>query len=210
MEVAQETVRQPTARAISKMKTKEGVLRAARELFSTQEYESVTTRGVAEKAGMSTGAMFANFENKADLFAAVLGQAVEERRKLIEISMEEAEDSAEEALLAIFSAAYTFHYEQRTLSSSLMAALWMRYPDEVLARATSEMRKQDSLFIHQALWKGAEKGKFHAKLALDMDLVADTLHALLLSQQFLCMAGHTLAIHKVHAQIKLVLGTLSK
>ena len=54
-------VRMPTRRALAKQQTRAKVLAAARELFGAQGYEGATIRDIAAAAGMSTGAVFANF-----------------------------------------------------------------------------------------------------------------------------------------------------
>lgn len=60
-------------RQLAKAATREKVLQAARTLWAEPgSYERGTIRQIAEAAGMSTGAIFANFKNKADLWAAAL------------------------------------------------------------------------------------------------------------------------------------------
>lgn len=60
-------------RQLAKAATREKVLKAARELWAEPgSYERGTIRQIAKAAGMSTGAIFANFKDKADLWAAAL------------------------------------------------------------------------------------------------------------------------------------------
>lgn len=55
----------------AKAATREKVLQAAREMWAEPgSYERGTIRQIAEAAGMSTGAIFANFKGKAELWAA--------------------------------------------------------------------------------------------------------------------------------------------
>lgn len=55
----------------AKAATREKVLKAAREMWAEPgSYERGTIRQIAEAAGMSTGAIFANFNGKAELWAA--------------------------------------------------------------------------------------------------------------------------------------------
>ena len=73
IEVAGETqVRVPTRRALAKQQTRTKVLAAARRLFSEAGYEGATIRDIAAEAGMSTGAVFANFTDKSDLFREIM------------------------------------------------------------------------------------------------------------------------------------------
>lgn len=57
----------------SKASTRLRVLSAAALLFEEVGYEAATIRKIAKGAGMSTGAVFANFRDKADLFFAIYG-----------------------------------------------------------------------------------------------------------------------------------------
>ena len=55
-------------------RTRAALLEAARALIREKGYEQTTLEDVAERAGMTTGAIYGNFKNRADLFIA-LGQA---------------------------------------------------------------------------------------------------------------------------------------
>lgn len=55
----------------AKARTRTRVLTAARALFEAQGYARATIREIATAAGMSTGAVFANFEDKDALWSAV-------------------------------------------------------------------------------------------------------------------------------------------
>ena len=50
------------------------VLEAARELFDQRGYERVSTREIAEHAGVTQAALFRHFGTKADLFVEAVGQ----------------------------------------------------------------------------------------------------------------------------------------
>ncbi|RZJ84118.1 MAG: TetR/AcrR family transcriptional regulator, partial [Brevundimonas sp.] len=58
-------------RQAAKIRTREKVLEAASQLFAERGYDAATIRDIAKAAGMSTGAVFANFQDKAELFEAV-------------------------------------------------------------------------------------------------------------------------------------------
>ena len=60
-------------RADARAATIERTLSAARALFSTTDYHSVTIRVLAKRMGMSTGAIFANFTGKEDLYRQAMG-----------------------------------------------------------------------------------------------------------------------------------------
>jgi len=58
-------------RQAAKVRTRQKVLDAARGLFAERGYDAATIRDIAKGAGMSTGAVFANFQDKNELFEAV-------------------------------------------------------------------------------------------------------------------------------------------
>ncbi len=60
-------------RQLAKARTAANVLRAARGGFEIQGYEKATIRSIAKAAGMSTGAVFANYADKAELYQAAFG-----------------------------------------------------------------------------------------------------------------------------------------
>lgn len=67
-------LRRQNRRDLAKAKTMKKVMDAATDLFAAEGgYESATIRSIATASGMSTGAIFANFDDKADLYRAIHG-----------------------------------------------------------------------------------------------------------------------------------------
>ncbi|MGX1745058.1 MULTISPECIES: helix-turn-helix domain-containing protein [unclassified Brevundimonas] len=61
-------------RQASKVATREKLLHTARVLWApTGSYEPVTIRDIAAAAGMSTGAIFANWQGKEELWREAMG-----------------------------------------------------------------------------------------------------------------------------------------
>lgn len=60
-------------RAQAKAKTRAHILATAKALFLEKGYHSTTMRDVAKAAGMSTGAIFANWEGKDALYREIYG-----------------------------------------------------------------------------------------------------------------------------------------
>lgn len=54
-----------------RQRTRAALLEAARELVRERGYEGTTLRDVAERAGMTSGAIYGNFRNREDLFLAL-------------------------------------------------------------------------------------------------------------------------------------------
>ena len=112
-------------RQAAKVRTRQKVLEAARALFAERGYEQATIRDIAKVAGMSTGAVFANFQDKAELFEAVLS---EDLLKLAETmrTAAAAETSLRARLLAALTAGYHGSLEQLPLVQAVVARSWFQ------------------------------------------------------------------------------------
>ncbi len=114
-----------TRRALAKQRTRERVLSAARRLFTERGYEGATIRDIAQAAGMSTGAVFASFSDKSELFDEILTADYE----VIYAQMKQASVAAasvEEGVIGMFAVAYGFHVEQLPLLQASIAVSWTR------------------------------------------------------------------------------------
>ncbi len=115
--------RAPTRRALAKQQTRLKVLAAARRLFSEQGYEGATIRDIAATAGMSTGAVFANFTDKSDLFREIMADDMD----ALLADMREAAArgrGVEDVLLKIFMAGYTFYKSRLQLARAAFSVSW--------------------------------------------------------------------------------------
>lgn len=121
-------------RQAAKVRTRQKVLDAARSLFAERGYEPATIRDIAKGAGMSTGAVFANFQDKAELFEAVLS---EDMIKLAEtMKAGAAEGSVRDRLLGALGAAYHASMEQLPLVQAVVARSWFQpHAAEMRSRA---------------------------------------------------------------------------
>jgi AcrR family transcriptional regulator len=114
----------PTSlRAQSKLKTRRRVLDAARQLFMERGYEAATIRDIASQAGLSTGAVFASFVDKTDLFNTVMA---EDFQRQVDHLREAAKPDAkvEDAVLSVFEAGYRFHGAQLPLLQAAVSLSW--------------------------------------------------------------------------------------
>ncbi len=60
------------SRAQSKERNRQKILDSAMTLFRERGYEAATLRDIARGAGLSTGALFANFNDKTEIFLTVI------------------------------------------------------------------------------------------------------------------------------------------
>lgn len=165
-----------TRRALAKQQTREKVLQSARDLFIERGYEGATIRDIARAAGMSTGAVFASFTDKTELFDAILN---DDFAALVE-PMQDAvigAANAREALVGMFGAAYRVHAHQLPLIQAALAASWTRTPEAERLRRES-MRPIRSLVL-EVLERGVERGELAAKF--DLRVIAELLWDLFLA-----------------------------
>jgi len=113
-------------RQAAKVRTRQKVLDAARRLFAERGYEPATIRDIAKGAGMSTGAVFANFQDKAELFEAVLATDMVQLAETMKAAAAETQGSVRSRLLAALSAGYHGSLEQLPLVQAVIARSWFQ------------------------------------------------------------------------------------
>jgi AcrR family transcriptional regulator len=81
--------------------TRGKLLRVGRDLFARRGYNDVSTEEIVRRAGVTRGALYHHFEDKRDLFAAVVEQVEQDvMQKVAEAALAE-EDSWEQQRVAI-------------------------------------------------------------------------------------------------------------
>lgn len=153
-------------RAQAKLRTRKALVSAAKALFTAHGYAEATVRGIARATGMSTGAVFANFEDKADLFAEVLAND----HNALNASLHEAAAGQSDlvgALLAMYGRAYDFHLAQLPLFQSAQAFSWLESAHRDRAEA-SEAPGLTSSLIAAAVARGELPADFDVELAADL------------------------------------------
>ena len=115
-------VGRPNQRTLAKQRTREKIVAAATALFSERGYEGATIRDIAKAAGMSTGAVFASFADKSDLF----GEIVAADQQALEAVMIVAADERGEgsSVVAMLDAAAERHMADLALFQATMSAIW--------------------------------------------------------------------------------------
>ena len=159
------SVKAPTRRALAKQQTRAKVLSAARRLFSEQGYEGATIRDIAAAAGMSTGAVFANFTDKSDLFREIM---LTDMVALAEAMAEGAAQGAgpQDALKRVFVAGYRFYQTQLPLARAAFSVGWSPVDGPALRSAPQVKAMLD--VITAQLRKGEESGELVAGAASEL------------------------------------------
>ena len=168
-------MRAPTRRALAKQQTRAKVLAAARRLFSEEGYEGATIRDIAAAAGMSTGAVFANFSDKSDLFREIM---ITDMAALAEAMRDAGQKGAgvEDALLKIFMAGYGFYKSQLPLARAAFSVGWSPVDGPTLRRA-SPVGQLHALMV-ETVRAGVDRGELTAG---DLELRAQMLFEIYLS-----------------------------
>lgn len=149
-----------TGRALAKQRTREKILEAARQLFNERGYEGATVRDIARAAGMSTGAVFASFADKAELFDEIVAGDYRALETDMARALREAA-SVEDALIGLFGAAYRSHAHQLPMICAAMAAGWSREP--IAIPRSREAVKPFVRLVGEAIDQGVERGELAAK-----------------------------------------------
>jgi len=159
-----------TRRSQAKLRTRLKLLEATRRLVAERGYEAATIRDIAAAADLSTGAVFASFTDKADLFNEVLiadDQALFERMR----AAGDQDGDTRAALLAMFMGAYDLHLEQLRLVQAAISFSWLR--DTAAERRNREGVAQILGLIGQVLRRGVEAGELTR--GLDIALTSEML-----------------------------------
>jgi len=165
--------RAPTRRALAKQQTRQKVLAAARRLFSEEGYEGATIRDIAAAAGMSTGAVFANFSDKSDLFREIMADDME----ALSTAMRDAAArgrNVEDAVLKVFMAGYTFYKSRLQLARAAFSVSWDKDGGPTLRGLPSSAAFHE-LFSEQ-LGAAVERGELsqEAEVKLRAQMLFDT------------------------------------
>ena len=157
-------------RAAGKARSRKNLLDAAKRLFMERGYEGATVREIAAAAGLSTGAVFASFSDKSDLFNEVLLVDLEEQVE----QMREATSApglTRERLLKALEAGYNRQLPQLELLRAAVAVSWSQGLSGDLG--DRPVRAAVITQLREVLQDGVTQGELRADA--DVELIAETL-----------------------------------
>jgi AcrR family transcriptional regulator len=157
-------------RAAGKARTRQRLIDAARRLFMERGYEGATVRDIAASAGLSTGAVFASFNDKTELFNAVLTADSETQIGLMN-QASSLPGSVQERLVRTLTAAYGFQLGQIELLRAALAVSWSQGLSGELG--DRPIRGPAIEKICEVLTEGAERGEIRA--GCDLGILTDTI-----------------------------------
>ena len=149
-------------RQAAKVRTRQKVLDAARSLFAERGYEPATIRDISKGAGMSTGAVFANFQDKAELFEAVFSEEME--GLLLDIRTAAAEGRVLDRLSNGLTAGYHRSLDHLPLMQAMVARSWFQ-PEDADLRSRAFVRP-----LVEAVAEILQAGVREGELRQDVDL----------------------------------------
>jgi AcrR family transcriptional regulator len=163
-------------RQAAKIRTRQKVLGAARALFAERGYEPATIRDIAKGAGMSTGAVFANFQDKAELFEAVLSGDLAKLAETMKAAAA-SETTLRARLMATLSAGYHGSLEQLPLVQAVVSRSWFQ-------PVAAEMRTRAAItpllsVVTDALLAGVREGELRQDA--DVRLLSELIYGAYLS-----------------------------
>jgi AcrR family transcriptional regulator len=198
----------PTSlRAQSKLKTRRRVLDAARQLFMERGYEAATIRDIASQAGLSTGAVFASFVDKTDLFNAVMAEDFQRQVEHLR-GAGKPDSTIEDAVLSVFEAGYRFHGAQLPLLQAAISLSWSHGLGGEFGDRPSFGLAMDAL--SEILSRGVDTGEFTAspdQIRLAAEVLWDAYVANYRRALFDDWSADRL-VERVRQQIQLVLSAL--
>jgi AcrR family transcriptional regulator len=113
----------PSRRAAAKAQTRGRLLDAARSLFMERGYEAATIRDIVARAGLSTGAVFASFSDKSELFNAVLEEDLHKQLRITEAAVA-LDAPVKDGLMELLGKAYEFQLSQLPLLQAATGLSW--------------------------------------------------------------------------------------
>jgi AcrR family transcriptional regulator len=157
-----------TRRQLAKRQTRLRLLAAAKRLFARRGYDATTLRDIADLADVSTGAIFANFSDKADLFAEVI--AADQAELLEEMQgMAQAASEPRETLLNMLAVGYDRHFGQLELVKARMVFSWSTEP--IVERRNRAGAARIVAGLEDVLRRGVQRGALSP--TLETGLVAE-------------------------------------
>jgi AcrR family transcriptional regulator len=153
--------------------TREALIAAAARVFSRRGFQEASLRAIAAEAGMTTGAVYSNFEDKADLFLAVLEEKLDPR---LAVMYETARKAPQRGVGARVGREFADYLQQQRRWLILLIEFWAQAArDPKLRPRFAERHGKIRAAIAEAL------GERAAKLGIPLALPADQLATLLIA-----------------------------
>ena len=160
--------------------TRHQLLEAAQRVFAEKGVSRTSLQDIAQAAGVTRGAIYWHFKNKAELFNAMMDSVIlPMEQTLQQIGHDAARDPLAELERAMLQTLHSIESDARTRAIFEVATLKMEYVDELLA--VKERHVKCYLDGTQQMQRSLEDAAAwrEVKLAVPADVAAHGLHALM-------------------------------
>lgn len=148
----------------------DGIIRAAYEEFLAHGFQNASLHKIAEKAGVSTGAIYTRYKNKDALFVSLLSGFIDKLGEIFTPAAAEYEKAGQigttEALLnainyeeRIYFRLLSDYYDECTLFFSRSDGSSV---EKMVSRLMDTKTEQTVEFFHRSLRKSTERGRCQA------------------------------------------------
>jgi AcrR family transcriptional regulator len=153
--------------------TRDALVTAAARVFMARGYQGASLREIASEAGLTTGAVYSNFDGKADLFLAVLEEKIDPR---LAVMYEAARVAPRRRLGAAVGAQFDAYVRQQRRWLTLLIEFWAQAArDPKLRPKFAERHAKLRSAIAEVLSERADR------LGLSLALPADQLAIVLIA-----------------------------
>ena len=160
--------------------TRHQLLEAAQRVFAEKGVSRTSLQDIAQAAGVTRGAIYWHFKNKAELFNAMMDSAILPMEQTMQqIGHDVTSDPLAELESAMMQTMHSIESDARTRAIFEVATLKVEYVDELLA--VKERHVQCYLDGTRQMQRSLEEAATRRKvtLAISADMAAQGLHALM-------------------------------
>lgn len=161
--------------------TRQALLHAARVVIARDGYVNARIVDIASEAGKSVGVFYTYFDDKTELFAALVDTYYDELTRLTPALNVYEENTA----AAVRSAVSVFWHTYRQFHPEMLGLFECAFSDPALLELWRKIRKRGIRRFAYRIRKQQERGKC---LEMDSDLAASALQGLL---EFTCFNWHS-------------------
>jgi AcrR family transcriptional regulator len=155
-------------------RTRDALLAAGARIFLTRGFQGASLREIASEAGLTTGAVYSNFDGKAELFLAVLEEKIDPR---LAVMYEAARAAPQRQLGAAVGEQFAVYVKQQRRWLTLLIEFWAQAARDPKLRPKFAARHYKlRSAIAEVLVERAER--LGSPLALPADQLATLLIAL--------------------------------
>lgn len=143
------------------------ILEAARAVFAEHGYEQASLNAIIEQAGISKGVLYYYFEDKVDLYLAILHEIAEAQAKVMsESKVELSGDYWQDMRMLMYQRAVMVTQDPET--SRLFQDLYLQAQKPVDRNPFRDYLDQENTYALEVIRLGQESGKMRKDMSLPL------------------------------------------